>query len=202
MRTPFVFALILAAAAARADRDISVPKGHKILDGDFRLDYLGSSGEKPAMAWLGTGIMKAFEADLQLVRTNSERWTGTFEFSYNFAPPIIDVSPGLSFGIVDGLNKTLGGRAAYVALTFYYGNQGELNQDVPTEATLGLWTRKSGLGFFSLRLPFAEQFSLIAEHDSDRLAAGFELRPVKGLSAKMVFETGRTLMGLTLNHRF
>ena len=67
---------------------------------------------------------------------------------------------------------------------------------------MGLWTRKSGLFFFAVRLPFSDRFFLIGEHDSSRLAGGIEVHPFDGLVLKTVFESGGTSFGLGLNRRF
>ncbi len=202
MRALTSLALLSVASSCLADREIQVPKGHKLRDGEVRFEYLGVPGEKASWVWLGTGLNTAFEAELSMVREDSDTGKGSFNVSYNLTPPIIDISPGISFGVTDGLNVTSGGRALYLATTFHYGNLGELNQDIPTELTLGFWTKRTGLGFFAVRFPLSEVLSLIAEHDSERLAAGVEVRPVRGLALKTVFETGRTSLGLTLSHRF
>jgi len=200
---PVVCLIVLGASvAAHADRDITVPLGRKLLDGTFRLEYSGVPGGRDAKAWLGAGFLKAYEMEVSWEGTKSRDWTTSLDLSYNYTPPIVDVAPGLSVGVQDVLNKTEGGRAAYLALTYRYGNEGVFNQDVPTELTFGLWTRSSGLAFVNVSLPFSDRVFLLAEHDSRRAAAGVRIRPLPCLDLKTVFETDGTHFGLSLRQKF
>lgn len=202
MRWPTLLSLLLVPAIVFADREITIPKGRRLTAGEWRAEILGVPGERTLNAWLGTGLLDSLDVELSLTRTASQDTVGSFDFSYNFAPPLIDVSPGLSFGVQDALNRTEDGRALYVATTYRYGNDGELNQDIPTEVSFGFWTRTSGLFFIGARLPFSEHVILVAEHNSRRLAGGVELRPLRGVVFKTVFESGATALGLSLNHKF
>lgn len=202
MKSLLCVALAAWALPSLADREITIPKGNKIRDGFVRAELLGVPGDKTTRAWLGAGFLQAFDFEFTSIRTKTQDWTQSFDVSYNFAPPITDISPGLSVGVQDALNRTENGRAVYLAATFRYGNTGELNQDVPTELTLGFWSRQSGLFFIGASLPFSDKFLLIAEHDSSRLAGGLEFRPVPGLVLKSVFEADGTSFGVSLRHRF
>ena len=193
---------LLLSGLSFADREITVPKGKKIRDGVFRAEVLGVPGDRTTRAWFGAGFLQAYDFELTAVRTKREDWKSSFDFSYNFAPPITDISPGISFGVQDAVNVTDEGRALYLATTFRYGNTGDLNQDIPTELTLGLWSRKTGLFFMGVSLPFSEKVLLVAEHDSQRIAGGFELRPFHGMVVKTVFESDGTSFGLALHRRF
>lgn len=202
MRFGAPFVVLCLAPTVWADREVTIPKGRKIRDGFVRFEYLALPGERDAKAWLGTGFMKALEIELASERSRGEDWRTSMDLSYNYAPPILDISPGVSVGVQDVLNRSSEGRAAYLAVTYRYGNDGQFNQDVPTELTLGLWTRKTGAGFMGVSLPFTDKVFLIGEHNSKRLAAGFELRPVPGINLKAVFETGGTHLGFSLSRRF
>jgi hypothetical protein len=198
---------LLAAVAlavpfvASADRVVLVPTGKKLLRGQIRLEALDRPGDR-GRVWLGTGLLQSFELEGVLSEERPGTWAGTFDFAYNHAPPFTDISPGISVGVMDALNRTEEGRALYLAVTYRYGNVGDLNQDVPTELTVGLWTRPQGLAFFGVSLPFSQQLRFLAEHDSDRLAGGIELRPADGVGAKVVFEREGTAFGLILSLRF
>lgn len=202
MRTILCLFVALGASSAMADRDLYVPKGKKIRDGVFRSELFAMPGSRQSRAWLGTGFLQAYDLELCLDRKRGAEWRGTFDASYNFAPPIIDVSPGISIGVQDALNVTDEGRAAYLAMTYRYGNEGDLNQDVPTELTFGFWSRKTGLFFLGLSLPFSNKVFLLGEHNSERLAGGLELRPFTGLALKTIFETGGTSFGVSLSRKF
>ncbi|MBS1713523.1 MAG: hypothetical protein JST30_04225 [Armatimonadetes bacterium] len=202
MRLVVCLVVVGAAVAVRADRDITVPLGRKLLDGTVRLEYTGVPGERDARAWLGTGFLKAYELEFSLERTKTQDWSASFDLSYNYTPPIVDVAPGLSVGVQDVLNRSENGRAAYLAMTYRYGNEGALNQDVPTELTFGLWSRSSGLAFVNVSLPFSDRVFLLGEHDSRRAAAGIRIRPLPGLDLKTVFEADGTHFGLSLRQKF
>jgi hypothetical protein len=189
-------------AAALADREVTIPQGKKIRDGVWRAEALFGGPEEPVRAWLGTGFAESFELEWSGRKERGSRQQSSLDVSYNYAPPIIDLSPGLSLGIQDSFNVTPEGRALYVATTFRFGNLGELNQDVPTELTLGVWSRSSGLVFVGASLPFSEQVVMAAEHDSRRLAGVLEIRPLAGVRLKCVFETEGTLFGISLSRRF
>lgn len=202
MRAVLFLALTLASGLLWADREITIPKGRRLTAHEWRAEILGVPGEKTSNLWFGTGLFETLDFELSLTRTPTREMVGSFDFSYNFAPPLVDVSPGISFGVQDALNRTESGRALYFATTYRYGNDGEFNQDVPTEVTFGFWTKSSGLFFIGSRLPFSEHVILIAEHNSERLAGGFELRPLKGMVLKTVFASGATSLGLSLTHKF
>ncbi|MBS1723975.1 MAG: hypothetical protein JSS66_13600 [Armatimonadetes bacterium] len=202
MRRLILIASLASSASAFADHEITVPKGRKLLDGQFRAEILGVPGERTTRAWLGAGFLKAFDLELTSSRGQDTDWRSSFDFSYNYSPPIMDVAPGVSIGVQDALNVTEEGRAAFLAVTYRYGNEGALNQDIPTDLTLGIWSRKTGLAFFGVNLPFSETFRLIGEHNSKRLAGGFELRARPGIVFKTVFEAGGTQFGLSLNTKF
>lgn len=202
MRWIGCFVVFAAAVTAMADRDITVPKGKKIRDGFVRAEMFFTPGSREAQAWLGTGFLQSIDLELTGNRQRGGEWRGSMDFSYNYAPPIIDVSPGVSVGVQDALNVTEEGRAVYLAMTYRYGNEGDLNQDVPTELTLGLWSRKSGLFFLGMSLPFSNKVFLLGEHDSRRLAGGIEVRPFTGLALKSIFESGGTSFGVSLSRKF
>ncbi len=202
MKLTLTFLALVTASLALADREIQVPKGRRLTTNEWKAEILGVSGEKDRTFWLGSGFLKSFDAELTLETKDQYSRAVSFNVSYNVAPPLVDISPGISFGIIDGLNRTENGRTVYLATTFRYGNDGIFNQDVPTDLTIGFWSRSSGLLFFAANLPFSKHFALLAEQDSKRLGAGFQFKPLRGLTLKAIFESGVTRFGLTLNSKY
>ena len=90
----------------------------------------------------------------------------------------------------------------YVAVTYRFGNNGKLNQDVPTEFTFGLWTRKKGAVFGGVTLPFSKVLSLVAEHDSVNLTGGVEICPFNGGAFRFLFRQNQVIVGLRVQSRF
>lgn len=200
-----VWALLFAclvASLAQAEREITIPKGKKIRDNRVRAEILGVPGEKFTKTWLGTGFLQAYDFEWTTFQDGQSKANSSFDFSYNFAPPIMDISPGISIGVQDSLNRSEDGRGVYVASTFQYGNEGDNNQNIPTEFTFGFWTKKTGLFFAGASLPLSEKLILLCEHNSKRLAAGIEIRPFTGATFKTVFEQSGTSFGLALSRRF
>jgi hypothetical protein len=122
--------------------------------------------------------------------------------AYNYILPITDVSPGISVGLNDVLNRTRDGRSAYLAWTHRYGNIGELNQNVPTEFTMGVSSQQSGPFFVGLTVPLAEHLRLLAEHNGKRLTAGVELRPIPNVGVRFLFRPDENLAGLWVSAKF
>ncbi len=192
----------LGPALALADREITVPMGRKIRDGEVRLEALSLPREDRTTVWFGTGFGQAYEVEASLTQTARRQWRASLDLSYNFVPPLTDIAPGISVGVSDLMNRTPERRSFYLATTYRYGNFGTQNQDVPTEFTFGFWTRPAGAVFFGASFPFTDRVLLIAEHNSVRIAGGIELRPTRWATAKVVFEPGATLYSLALSRRF
>lgn len=179
-----------------------MPQGKKIRDGVWRIESLFGPSKDPTRVWLGTGFASSYDLELTGYQDRGRPWRGSLDASYNYSPPIVDIAPGISVGVQDAMNVTPEGRALYLATTFRFGNVGELNQDVPTELTIGFWSRKEGVAFFGASLPVSDKVVLVAEHNSLRLAGALELRPFSGLRLKSVFESGGTLFSVSLSRRF
>lgn len=195
--------LLSVSLPASADRLITVPMGTKIRDGFLKADYLYSTANGDSIGRFGYGFGQTFEAAWTLDNRMTSRGPATsVDLAYNHVPPIIDISPGLTVGVRDLMDITPEGFAAYAAFTWRFGNFGTFNQETPTELTMGLWTQSSGVGFVGFSMPFFDELRLIGEHDSQRLTAGFEVRPVPGLGARMLFRSGDVLFGAHLSARF
>lgn len=184
------------------DRLVFVPTGKKVEGGSARLEVLTIPSRDSAFGWMAFGVTPVIEVELLGENLDSEVLTLGTNVKYNLLLPITDIAPGLSFGMVDVGNDTADGRAAYVALTYFYGNVGALNQDVPTELTVGLWTRREGFFFAGARLPFSESVAGLVEHDSLRITAGIEVRPFPGVAFRGLFRGGSPAFGFQVQKRF
>lgn len=202
MKWPLIAVGLILVSGAEAEREITIPKGKKIRDNRVRAEILGIPGENFTKTWLGVGFLQAYDFEWTTFQDGDRSTKSSFDVSYNFAPPIMDISPGISFGIQDSLNRSADGRVVYLASTFQYGNEGDNNQNIPTEFTVGFWSKKSGLFFAGASLPLSEKLLLIGEHNSTRLAAGVEIRPFTGAALRAIFERDGTAIGLSLSRRF
>lgn len=199
---PLALALISCMAAlACADRLVSIPTGTKVFSNHFKLEGIDWSDDHSRQASLTYGLNASVEVGVSWFRPSGEDGKFTFDGAYNVVAPIIDTSPGISVGFLDGGNVTPQGRAVYLAATYRIGNDGEHNQEEPTELDFGFWSRKTGLMFVGVALPFSGSFRLVAEHDSNSLTAGAEFRPVDPLVIKVLARDGRPALGLTWSQR-
>lgn len=198
LRAALAAACLSAACLSFADRTVFSPKGTKLISDSIKVETLFSERER--YSWFSIGVSRQWELEAGNFFENGRSRT-SLSAVYNLALPIMDITPGISFGIVDASNDTQDGRAVFVAVTYWYGNYGELNQDVPTELSFGAWTRTGG-AFVSTSIPFADFLRLVGEHDGRSLRAGIDVRPVQGLSLKILFEPSRTLAGASFQARF
>ncbi len=189
-------AILLIATTCLADRLVLTPRGKKILNQQVRIEYLNEASREQGYIWLGYGVNDLVELELVSDYFADFELSPSLNASYNIVPPVTDIAPGISVGMLDTLNRTELGRAAYFAITFRLGNWDELNQDVPTEFTLGFWDRDAGVVFGSVSLPISTQLSLIAEHDSTNLTAGFQVSPDPDLDLRVLFRKSQVMLGL------
>lgn len=199
MRLGFVLLMSVVCGAALADRVILTPNGTRLRPGTIRLETMATAGQ-PARSWLEAGITTNIDLGLSWVAESGR--SPSLDLTWNYLLPITDITPGLSVGVIDFANESPEGRAAYLALTQYFGNLGDRNMDIPTEFSLGVWSRNKGQVFASIVLPFSEEFRLIAEAASGKVNAGFDIRPVKPVSIRLTFLDGKPTAGLRLTQRF
>lgn len=190
------------ASAALADRLILIPLGKKLLSNTFRYEVLTEPSRDNTQGWIGGGFGHSFDFEITGESFNDNRMTNSLDLAYNYTVPIVDFAPGVSFGFQDALGVTERGRNMYVAITYRFGNSGELNQDIPTEFTFGFWSRREGAVFAGARLPFSHTLSLIAEHDSENITGGFEISPHETASFRFLFRQSQVIVGLRVQARF
>ncbi|HMS55274.1 MAG TPA: hypothetical protein PKA27_07705 [Fimbriimonadaceae bacterium] len=154
MKTAVASILVLSCATASADRLISIPQGNKIrfrevrLEGNWELRDRG--GEQ---FYLGAGVTRDFEVEWHGIRERGGAIVGTLNLTYNFINPITDFAPGISVGVLDALDRTQDRRRGYFATTYRYGLDGENNQNVPMEVSLGVTVGEAIRPFVGVSLP-------------------------------------------------
>jgi hypothetical protein len=202
VRTLAAATVLLLSCAASADRLVLIPTGKKLLSETFQLEILTDHSRDITMGWVGLGLGQSFDVEVTGESFDDNRMVNSVDFSYNYTVPIVDFAPGISFGVQDAMNVTERGRNLYMAVTYRFGNYGELNQDIPTELTFGFWSRAQGVLFAGVRLPFSETFSVLAEHDSENLTAGIELSPHEGVAFKALFRQDQVMLSFRVQSRF
>lgn len=203
MRIPALGVLALLPAICLADRVVTVPAGKKIQMGLARVEAMFElSGPKSSRWYLGAGLTEHLEIELQRDRLDQERTFDTFDVSWNQSAPIVDLAPGISFGVLDVLGKTPDGRRAFGAVTFRVGLEGETVNDVPLEVTIGAQTQRRHAIFVGAVVPFSSKFKLLAEHDGERITFGPEVRPSPVFALRLVIREGRPLGSVSLTKRF
>lgn len=192
----------LLAATALSDRLITIPIGRKLPTFETRFEFQSESGHaRFTRYYFAAGLTKTIDAEFRLDKIVGDPALGTLDLSYNFQPPITDLSPGLSVGVLDALNRSERGREFYGAITFRQGLQVEA-LNLYADATIGARIGRHQYPFLGVSLPFSDYVRLLIEHDGYDLRGGFELRPIKPLGIRAVFEQGRTTLSLQIQHRF
>jgi len=201
-RLALPLALVFVPLISQADRLIFTPLGQKIPHNKGKIEFLTVPSRDVAFGWIGVGLTNQIELELSGESFDSDKIDLGVNLSYNYISPIIDIAPGISFGFQDVTNNTSDGRSAYIAVTYHFGNTGELNQNEPTIFTLGLSSRDQGFLFFNFALPLSEQFRIIGEHDSFRISAGLEFRPLEDACLRLLFRDGSPMIGMNLTRKF
>lgn len=145
---------------------------------------------------IGIPVGEVFDLEIAGISSRGQKVRVQLNGSYQFMVPVPDVSPGVSVGIQDIGGQTKFGRSAYLALTYKTG-QATDSSDVPAELTVGLGTNRFRGIFLGMMLPLQANLRLIAEHDSRKLTAGFELRAAKNIGVRWLFDENRTRLQLT-----
>ncbi len=202
VRTLFAFCMVFVSGFALSDRVIFVPAGRKLLANEFRIEAINVPGRDHTFGWASFSPNSTFEFEVSGENFDTERLTLGLNGSYTLTNPITDLSPGISFGVLDFGNDTADGRALYMAVTYRLGNDGLMNQFLPTDFTIGLWSRERGLVFAGAELPFSEVLSVLGEYDGARLSAGFTLSPLRALKFKMIWIDGDPSFGLQIRSQF
>lgn len=194
--------IALAATQALADRIIFLPAGRKLASNSARLEILTTPSRDNAYGWLTYSPNKTFEFELSGENLNTDNLVLGFNGSYTYTNPVTDIAPGISFGFIDAFNNTKDGRALYAALTYRLGNDGELNQFLPTELSFGIWSKESSLFYVGAEFPFSETLKVMAEFDAKTITAGAQITMFEGASFRILFRDGDPTFGLRISKRF
>lgn len=198
----FLGLVAAVSAVGWADRVVFVPAGRKLLEGEYRIEAINVAGRDHTFGWAAFSPNSVFEFGVYGENFDSHRVTWGFNGSYTLTNPITDLSPGISFGFLDLGNETEAGRAVYLAVTYRLGNDGLLNQFLPTDLSFGFWSRESGLMFAGAELPFSSSLSVLGEYDGSALTAGLVLTPVSPLKVKFLWRDGDPALGLQFRAQF
>ena len=202
MRTASLCLLALAGGFAHADRAVFVPTGRKLLPNTAKFEFLDSAGRSNTFGWLQYSPNSVFEFSVYGEKLAGQSTAFGVNGSFTFVNPITDVAPGISLGFLDIANETEDGRALYAAITYRLGNEGLLNQFLPTDITLGVWSRERSLGFAAAELPFSDFLSVVGELDGNGVTAGVNLSPVKGARIRLLWTRGDPTFGFQFQQRF
>jgi len=196
-------AIAVSPVIASADRLIEIPVGRKLPAGAARLEHLWEPGDfTRSRTYLGYGIDQGVEVEFLYDRIESRAGRIEVDLSYQYYPAFIDQVPAVRFGIRDLGNSGSRGNRVYVAATYLFTLEGELNANERGEFTVGAMSGGRNSIFVGILLPFSESLRVMAEHDGMRVTAGLELRPADGLALKWLFRPNQTLVSLSLSRRF
>lgn len=189
------------ASCASADRLVGVPIGKKIPVGTYRIEYLSQlNHEKSAERFLGFGITDLFDIEFRDRKLYGDD-AFTFDFSANLVTPLVGTSPGISFGMIDTLNRTGDGRRGYVAFTFK--EYLETAEDAfVTETTIGYQYGSLSSPFVGLNIPVSKKLRFLAEHNGFRITGGFEIRPFPNFGVKLLAQEKGILGSLSWTLKF
>lgn len=191
-------------SAASADRLIFIPTAVKLRIGVVRAEamFSGTHG-RDIQGFLGTGLGKSVDLELTYSKVQGQSSVGSFNLAYYYIIPVTDLTPGVSVGVQDFLDKTPEGRSFYAAVTYRLGQVGDYNSDVPGELTIGMGSRRYRRGaFVGFMLPFADQLRILGEYDTNKITAGFEIRPIRGLAIRTLFQSDQTFWSLSYSVKF
>ncbi|MEI8281227.1 MAG: hypothetical protein WCG75_02365 [Armatimonadota bacterium] len=202
MRVWAIFGGLSLGAIAFGDRLIDVPIGRSLSMGTFQIsdmEGLNQGGSRDRMIGYSplTGIEFNFR---QRIRPN-ENGHGTFDFAYNFVSPVAALAPGISVGMLDGLNETVDGRRTYIAFTFRelldVGEKGANG-----EVTMGVQFGHLNTGFVGVSLPLSSNLRFLVEHNGARISTGFDLSLQRRFHGRIITQDGVLMLGLNYSHRF
>jgi hypothetical protein len=177
--------------------------GSKIPLGVARLEHMFDQAHPGKLrSSLAMGLTEAIDAEITYEEGQGSGKVVSYDLSYNFVPPIVNLSPGFSVGVRDGRGVTEDGRFFYAAMTEKFGLTGTYNSDVPAEVSLGLGVGDTDSAFVAVMLPLRTTFRVLAEYDTRRISSALEYRPVPQFWVRWIHRPEQTLWSLTLEHKF
>ncbi|HSI72954.1 MAG TPA: hypothetical protein VK934_07230 [Fimbriimonas sp.] len=203
MRIWIACALGLTSTIASADRLIYIPTARKIPYRTFKYELRAEPRVQGEMEhYLGIGLTPFWEVEVRSQNLQLDRPQGTFDLAYNYLSPFTNLTPGISIGVQDVLNKTAEGQRPFLAVTFRQGFF-TIGGEVPADLTLGLSVVKSRLyPFLGASIPFSQEVRLLAEHDGFRISVAAEVKPIRMLALRFIVREKSSLLGFVIQHRF
>lgn len=204
MRFPLILLACAAASAASADRLISIPLGRKIPFHEIKFDTFAElSRARTFDRFVGVGISPEFELDYHGERIDGGPMRDTLDFSYNFIPPFTGQTPGISVGVMDGLNRMRDGRRGYLAVTFRNPVDNIGNGNLPLDVTLGISQGDRTRPFVGVSIPLTEHLRMQVEHNGFRIASALEYRLFDdAFGARLVIRDDDVMGGINFRLRF
>lgn len=195
--------MLLTSAVTHADRLINIPQGNKIKFNSIRLeaDWDLRSNETGRYA-VGYGLTREIEVEWTGLQEWGSETAGSANLCYNFINPITDFAPGFSVGVLDALDRSADRRRGYVSATYRYGLDGENNQDVPMELSIGFTSGEAVRPFVGVSLPFSSKLRLMAEHDGFRVNAAVEVKPMRDLAFRFIVRDSQPAAGVVCSLKF
>lgn len=151
---------------------------------------------------VGFGIGKSFDLEVRSSKLAGDRGEPAIDLSYNFVSPVVGFAPGISFGVLDGLNRTQDGRRGYVAVTFRQGLAVDFIQNSALEFTFGGQFGSRNSGFMGVWIPFTSNVRILAEHDGIRITAGAEYQWTRELTSRVLYRDRDAYATLAWVRRF
>jgi hypothetical protein len=198
--------VVLAGSAisphALADRIFSIPIGRALPLGTLKLEMAASGNSRISRdRYVAFTPIPKLEIETRSRQRAGESGDWTYDFSYNFLPPVPGLAPGISIGMLDTLGNTLDGKRAFIAITFReqleVGQVGEYG-----DVTIGYQTGKLTSPFVGATLPFSGTTRLLFEHNGARVTVGLQERLYRGLTLRVFTQDNATFGGLVYQRKF
>lgn len=151
---------------------------------------------------VGYGLTREIEVEWTGLQEWGDGLAGSMNLGYNFINPITDFAPGFTVGVLDVLDRSPDRRRGYFSATYRYGLDGENNQDVPMELSIGLTSGEAVRPFVGVSLPFSSKLRVLAEHDGFRVNAGVEVKPMRDLAFRFIVRDSQPAAGVVCSLKF
>ncbi|MBN9502211.1 MAG: hypothetical protein BGO01_19205 [Armatimonadetes bacterium 55-13] len=203
MRSITSLALILVCGVASADRLITIPTGSKIRLNTVRVESLWEqSRSRTQKNYVGFGVTDGIDMEVFTEKYEGKNIRTSFDVSYNYIPPIVGIGPGISFGIKDFLNVSRDGRRMFLAITTKEGYADSVTAQIPAEITIGGYFGSVNAPFIGAMLPFTDRVRFLAEFNGKHLEAGLDIRPLRNLGLRAIFDNKDVLVGAQFTFRY
>jgi len=198
-----ISAAVLSCAVCQADHLILMPLGKKVPHDVVRIggNFLQYDPEF-LTGYLDIGINSYFDGSIRTDSVPGSNRNATFDLGYNYISPLTDASPGISVGVMDGLDRTKDGRRFYLSATYRVGLGGAATTFLPAEISIAATAGKKSTAMVGFMLPVTNGFRIMAEHDGYRVNAGFEMRPYMNVGFRYVFIGSIPQIGASFQTKF